>query len=206
MLELIVAALALAAASAAVMALRHNEPPPALPPARRPAQGDLRPGDLITHLDQDYSVEGVMTCYDGDRPFVVVASLGVVGPYLLIEPGDQPRCALTRPAPTDPLDGTVPRAVVLDQRELILRRRAAVQTSTQGSHPCVEVPSCEAGIYRGPGETTALALVGAGEQLLLQGHAISPGSVTWLAHLAEGNPTHDGETKPKLPSAPPKTE
>jgi hypothetical protein len=100
----------------------------------------------------------------------------------------------------------VPRTVVLDQGELILHRRAAVQTSAQGPHPCIAVASCDAAIYRGPGETTALALVGGGEQLLLQGHAISPGSVTWLAHVTDGLPAGEGESRPKLPSAPPKTE
>lgn len=186
--EIVLATLALAAAGSTVYAVRRkwlaSNDTPALPAARQLGKGELVPDDVVAHLGVDYLVEGVATLTEGDQPVIVLAWLhdGDQGKVLLLDLEERPRCVLTQAEESEQIVGSLPSWIRGGGVELRLARRAAVRARCQGS--CFEgLPergACEFGIYRGPGQREAIALLTDRGDLLLAGRAVTEAGLTLL--------------------------
>jgi hypothetical protein len=179
MIELFLAALALAATGATVWAVRKrkmSQPVPALPPPARSAdKGELKPGDVIFHLGADYLVEGVAILREGGRSVLVVARMTDEGNerFLVVDPEGSPRCVLALRHQHGSAGHAVPNMILHEGMELRLSARAAVRIFCQGDFGLPKDAACELGRYQGPGERSAAMLLVEGMELLVVGRSVA---------------------------------
>lgn len=188
--EIILAALAVAAAGSAVAALRGRRAArpaaaPAPSPHRQITDGDLLPGDVVQHLGADYLVEGVTAFAPTDqgRPVLVVAWLtdGSRERQLLIDLEARPRCTLAERRDAGDQFGEAPAVLEERGRELRLARRAALRFRCTGEvRDLPRAGACELGIYNGPGQLKAAMALHPAGAVLLAGPAVTEAALTLL--------------------------
>ena len=189
MIELLIAALAVAAAAtatgAAMWSLKRRGGtvgPPALPAPRRIEKGELRPGDVVVHLGTDMLVEGVAKLREGGREILAIAKI-VDGPdeaFLVIDPRRQPRCAVGHRRDHGSGGHAVPNLLLDDELELRLVTRASVRLFCQGNFGLPKETACEYGHYQGPGQRIAVMLLAEGQELLVKGRAVAEAGLELL--------------------------
>lgn len=186
MIELILAALALAATGTAIWAVRRqrgSEPHPALPPAVRCLdKGEVKPNDVVVHLGADYLVEGVAILREGGRTVLVIARLveGSGERFLVIDPLGPPRCVVGERCENGGRGHAVPNLILHEDVELRLDSRAAVRLFCQGDFGFPKDAACELGRYSGPGQRTAVMMLVEGEVLVVVGCPVAEAGLELL--------------------------
>lgn len=180
MIELIIAAVAVAAttAGAAIWAMRRRKreaQPPALPAPRCVERGELRPGDVVVHLGSDFLVEGVAILREGGRDVLVVARMtdGPTERFLVVDPVGVSRCAVGERTTHGSAGHAVPNLLLHETFELRLAARAAVRLFTLGSFGFPKETACELGRYEGPGQRVAVMLLVEGQELAVAGRVVA---------------------------------
>jgi len=190
MIELLVAALAVAAISAAAgLAVRHRrkrlaaaEEVPALPAHRRVDLGELQPADVVAHLGAHYLVEGVAIIDEGVGASLVVASMAGddLDRYLVVEPrsGAAPVLAERR----EPVGAgrALPSCFHEGGFEWRLARRASARAEVSGELERPPAGPCEFGRYEGPGGRVGYVVLAEGKELALSGRAVTAEGLTLL--------------------------
>lgn len=208
MIELLVAALALAAVGAATgLAVRarrrrsaSGEAPPALPAARRPEAGEIRPADVLTYVGSTYLVEGVARLDDGAGPSLVVAlTSGDEGArWLVVDLGSRKAPVLAEERPRVGAARGLPGMLADGGLELSLVRRVASRAAVEGEGPLPGPGPCEVGRYEGPGDRVCYVLVWSGRELVLGGRTVTVEGLV----LMQGGDLVAGSSEPSGPLTP----